>query len=105
MKISPDPFRLVTIVLQALVFTLTTIGLFESVYYYTNFSKSELEKEELRRANLQSQFESLKGQVNPHFLFNSLNSLSSLILKDPFKAERFVEEMSNVYRFLLQSNE
>jgi LytS/YehU family sensor histidine kinase len=43
--------------------------------------------------------------VNPHFLFNSLNSLSSLIATDPGKAEEFVEEMSRVYRYLLKSNE
>ena len=43
--------------------------------------------------------------MNPHFLFNSLNSLSSLIATDPEKAEEFVEEMSRVYRYLLRSNE
>ncbi len=83
----------------------TCIGLYESGYYYSRFSKSELEKEELRRSNLLSQFESLKTQVNPHFLFNSLNSLSALISRDPPKAEQFVEEMSNVYRYLLRSSE
>jgi LytS/YehU family sensor histidine kinase len=41
----------------------------------------------LRQANLVSQFESLKAQVNPHFLFNCLNSLSSLISQNPTKAE------------------
>ena len=86
------------------LFTLTTIGMFEAVYYYTNFSRAELEKEELLRANLQTRFDSLKSQVNPHFLFNSLNLLSSLISKDPVKAEYFVEEMSSVYRYLLRSN-
>ena len=100
-----DPLRLVLIVLNALLFTLTTIGMFEAVYYYKHFSTAELEKEELLRANLQSQYDSLKSQVNPHFLFNSLNSLSSLISKDPSKAEYFVEEMSGVYRYLLRSNE
>jgi len=47
----------------------------------------------------------LKGQVNPHFLFNSLNSLSSLISDDPEKAEKFLDEMSKVYRYLLRTNE
>ena len=97
--------RLLVIMLQSFFVSFTCIGLYESGYYYSRFSKSELEKEELRRANLLSQFESLKGQVNPHFLFNSLNSLSALIVKDPPKAEQFVEEMSNVYRYLLKSNE
>lgn len=97
--------RIWVIFLQSTFVSFTCIGLYESGYYYSRYSKSELEKEELRRSNLLSQFESLKGQVNPHFLFNSLNSLSALISKDPPRAERFVEEMSNVYRYLLRSNE
>ena len=84
---------------------MTSIGLFEAVYYYSNYNRSELENKELLRANLQSQLDSLKGQVNPHFLFNSLNSLSSLITIDPVKAEAFVEELSSVYRYLLRGTE
>ena len=60
------------------------------------------EAENLKKENLQSQLEGLKGQVNPHFLFNSLNSLSSLISEDPEKAEKFLDEMSKVYRYLLR---
>ncbi|MBK9488505.1 MAG: histidine kinase [Haliscomenobacter sp.] len=51
-----------------------------------------------------AQYDSLKQQVNPHFLFNSLNSLSSLIGQAPDKAELFVQEMSQVYRYLLQNS-
>ncbi|HZF66396.1 MAG TPA: histidine kinase [Chitinophagaceae bacterium] len=97
--------HLATIFLSALLFAFTTTGLFEAVYYFTHFSRAEREKEELLRANLQSRFDSLKGQVSPHFLFNSLSTLSSLIAKDAVKAEHFVEHLSNVYRFLLRSNE
>ena len=100
-----DFTRLVGVLLQAGLFALTTIGMFEAIYYYSHFSQAELEKDALRRANLQSRFDSLKGQVKPHFLFNSLNTLSSLITKDALKAEQFVEELSNVYRFLLRSNQ
>lgn len=100
-----DLLRIVVIVLQAMFFTLTTIGLFEAVYFYSNYSRAELEKAVLMRETLQSQFNTLKNQVSPHFLFNSLNTLSSLIAKDPAKAEEFVQEMSKVYRFLLKSNE
>jgi two-component system LytT family sensor kinase len=97
--------HLATIFLSALLFAFTTTGLFEAVYYFTHFSRAEREKEELLRANLQSKFDSLKGQVSPHFLFNSLSTLSSLIAKDAAKAEYFVENLSNVYRYLLRSNE
>ena len=47
----------------------------------------------------------LKSQVNPHFLFNSLNTLASLINEDPEQAEDFVQQMSKVYRYLLRNNE
>lgn len=53
---------------------------------------------------MQSQLESLKTQINPHFLFNNLNSLSSLITTDSEQAERFLDELSSVYRYLLQQN-
>ncbi|MEO6287355.1 MAG: histidine kinase [Dyadobacter sp.] len=77
----------------------------EGVYAFELWQQKLLETEKLRKANLQSQFESLKQQINPHFLFNCLNSLSSLIEEDPEQANRFIEEMSNVYRYLLRSNE
>ena len=56
----------------------------------------------LQKENLQSQFEVLKQQVNPHFLFNSLNVLSSLIRIDPALAETFTEKLSKVYRYVLE---
>jgi LytS/YehU family sensor histidine kinase len=65
----------------------------------------EQEKEALQIQKNQSELHSLKQQVNPHFLFNSLNSLSSLISEDPEKAEKFLDEMSKVYRYMLRSNE
>ena len=63
------------------------------------------ESEQLKKVTLQSRLDGLKEQVNPHFLFNSLNSLSSLISEDPKKASKFLDEMSKVYRYLLRNNE
>lgn len=56
----------------------------------------------LQEENIISQFETLKSQVNPHFLFNSLNVLSSLIFVDPNKAAKFVRQLSKVYRYVLE---
>ncbi|GAA4454184.1 hypothetical protein GCM10023189_20340 [Nibrella saemangeumensis] len=94
----------------------TTFLLFLAIYESLFFAKesreanrrlqqAEREKEALEKANLHSQLEALKQQVNPHFLFNSLNSLISLIGENPAQAERFAEELSTVYRYLLRSNE
>lgn len=59
----------------------------------------------VQKENLQSQFEVLKQQVNPHFLFNSLNVLTSLIKHDPDLAESFTERLSKVYRYVLENKE
>jgi sensor histidine kinase YesM len=77
----------------------------EGAAFFEKWRKVVDEAEQLKKENLQSQLEGLKGQVNPHFLFNSLNSLSSLISEDPDKAEKFLDEMSKVYRYLLRTNE
>ena len=87
------------------VCNLLATSLNEGAAFFEKWRKLVDEAEQLKRENLQSQLEGLKGQVNPHFLFNSLNSLSSLIGDDPDKAEKFLDEMSKVYRYLLRTNE
>lgn len=87
------------------LFVLTISGIYETAYYFAHWRLSVKETEELKKANLQSQFESLKSQVSPHFLFNSLNTLSSLIEENPDTAVKFVNQLSKVYRYLLQSND
>ena len=67
--------------------------------------EAELVTEKLQQQMSAVQMMALQAQLNPHFLFNSLNSLSSLIADEPDKAERFVDEMSSVYRYLLRTND
>ena len=59
----------------------------------------------VQKENLQSQFEILRQQINPHFLFNSLNVLSGLISKDVSKAQLFIDEFSHIYRYVLETIE
>ncbi|WP_345242745.1 sensor histidine kinase [Nibrella saemangeumensis] len=73
-------------------------------YMYAKWQDNLQEKEELKRAALQQQFDKIKGQVNPHFLFNSLNTLTALIGENTEEAEKFVGELSKVYRYQLQAN-
>jgi two-component system LytT family sensor kinase len=77
----------------------------EGIYTFSKWKESIQEAAQLKKANLQTQFEGLKNQVNPHFLFNSFNTLSSLIHEDKERAEKFIDEMSSVYRYLLRNNE
>jgi len=79
--------------------------LHEGIARYEKWRENLKETEALRLAHRQSQLEGLKSQVNPHFLFNSLNSLSSLIAEDEVKAEKFLNEMSKVYRYMLRNEE
>lgn len=72
----------------------------ESYFSELQIKKTELLK--LQKENLQSQFEMLKNQVNPHFLFNSLNVLTSLISVEPEIAEKFTGQLSKVYRYVLE---
>jgi LytS/YehU family sensor histidine kinase len=85
--------------------TIVAASFHEGVAFYEKWKTVTDQAEQLKKENLQTQLESLKAQVNPHFLFNSLNSLSSLISEDPTKAEKFLDEMCKVYRYLLRNNE
>ena len=64
-----------------------------------------IENEKLINENLQSQYQSLKNQVSPHFLFNSLTALKELIDEDPDNARQYVSHLSMLLRYTLQSNE
>lgn len=64
-----------------------------------------IEKERLKRKSLQSELAALKNQVNPHFLFNSLNSLSLLVREDQNAAGKFINKLSFLYRYILQSKD
>lgn len=79
--------------------------LWESEFIYKKYKESIIEKEEMQQLNLQQEFDTLKSQVNPHFLFNCFNTLSSLISEDKNQAEAFLNELSKVYRYLLRNNE
>lgn len=92
-------------VFVALMYAVIIGGIYEGIYFWRKWREVFVEAEALKKSNLQSQLDSLKGQINPHFLFNSLSSLSSLIADDSKRAEKFVDELAAVYRYLLQTNE
>ncbi len=68
-------------------------------------TKTNTELLKVQKENLQSQFEVLKSQINPHFMFNSLNVLSGLINSDVAKAQLFIDEFSQIYRYVLETIE
>ena len=82
--------------------TIMIIAIYESIYFMNELKKSVEETEHLKRANLSAQLNALRTQVNPHFLFNNLNTLSAIIPESPGQAVNFVQQLSKVYRHILE---
>lgn len=87
------------------LFTVPLAAIYEGRYLYHQWWVTYYEAEQLKKQALQSQLDSLKAQINPHFLFNTLSALSSLVSENPKQAERFIDELASVYRYVLQTNE
>jgi two-component system, LytTR family, sensor kinase len=79
--------------------------IYEVMGYHYQLQKTIVERDLLERQNIESQLEGLRNQVNPHFLFNTLNTLAYLIPEDSEKAVRFVHQLSRVYRYVLDSRD
>lgn len=77
----------------------------EGISRFEKYRITLTETEQLKKEYMHSQLLGLKSQMNPHFLFNSLNTLSSLIQEDAETAEDFLDHMSKVYRYLLRNND
>lgn len=82
--------------------TIMVIAIYESIYFMNELRTSVQAQESLKRESLDAQLDALKTQVNPHFLFNNLNTLASVIPEDPAKAVAFVQQLSKLYRHILE---
>ncbi|GAB3849151.1 hypothetical protein GCM10028822_13110 [Hymenobacter terrigena] len=85
----------------SLVPTTAVLTLYETMYFFEQWKASLGRAEELGRAQNQAQLEALQSQLDPHFLFNNLNTLSALIEPGNAPAQRFVEQLADVYRYVL----
>jgi len=82
------------------------LHLLNTIFLYFNDYKTQwMEAEELRRISSQAQLQLIRNQINPHFLFNNLNVLSSMVIRDNPDANHFIEEFSKVYRYILNNQE
>ncbi|WP_411246636.1 sensor histidine kinase [Chryseobacterium proteolyticum] len=77
---------------------------FELIYYFQSEQRAIADSETAKRKALLFQHETLRAQINPHFLFNSLNVLSSLIYINPDNANKFTKALSKTYRYVLSLN-
>lgn len=89
----------------AIVMTFIVILSFYTVYIYKAFQEYKVKEQKVIAGTASAKFESLKNQIDPHFLFNSLNVLSSLIEENPDSAQKFTTSLSKIYRYVLEQRD
>ncbi len=90
---------------QGFVISLLVIAYEIIILYVKSAIKSAREKEQIQKELAAAKLESLKNQVNPHFLFNSFSVLTSLVDEDPESATKFISKLSDMYRYILENDE
>ena len=85
--------------------SLTVVITFHVIYFYNKYQKTRVKESQIVAKTESAKFESLKNQLDPHFLFNSLNVLTSLIGENPGQAEKFTTKLSKVYRYVLEQKD
>ncbi len=88
--------------INSLVIAMVISGIFYALFYYKHRQETRVKQQKILAGTAAAQFDALKNQLDPHFLFNSLNVLTSLIEEDPDQAQRFTTSLSKVYRYVLE---
>jgi len=86
----------------SLAIALVVSGIFYAFFYSKHRQENRVQEQQIIARTASAQFDALKNQLDPHFLFNSLNVLTSLIDEDPQQAQRFTTSLSKVYRYVLE---
>jgi hypothetical protein len=73
--------------------------------FLINWRQVAIDAERLQKENIAAHYESLKSQINPHFLFNTLNVLTNVVYEDQDKAAKFIKQLSEVYRYVLDTRD
>ncbi|WP_034043892.1 histidine kinase [Wocania ichthyoenteri] len=82
--------------------TLTIVAIFHVIYFYNKYQQNKIKEQKVIAGTASAKFDALKNQLDPHFLFNSLNVLTSLIEENPDNAQKFTTSLSKVYRYVLE---
>ncbi|NUN99914.1 MAG: histidine kinase [Saprospiraceae bacterium] len=81
------------------------LAVYEAIFLYDQWKNALLEQERVKQEHVRSQLEGLRSQVNPHFLFNSLNTLMSIIPDDSQLAVSYLQRLSKVFRYVLENRD
>ncbi|MFS4456695.1 histidine kinase [Maribacter sp. 2304DJ31-5] len=87
---------------QPILISLGISLIFYGIWYYRYRQEKKIKEQKIIAGTASAKFDALKNQLDPHFLFNSLNVLTSLIEEDPFQAQKFTTSLSKVYRYVLE---
>jgi hypothetical protein len=93
------------IVMNSLIITFFISLFFHGRSFLFEWRRSAVAAERYQKESMTATYESLKNQVNPHFLFNSLNALTNLVYEDQDKAANFIKQLSEVYRYVLDTRD
>ncbi|MBL3655507.1 sensor histidine kinase [Fulvivirga sediminis] len=95
-------------IIKLLIITVIAVLLYSLIYFalysYNQYAVAQLSDMQEQRKHLKLQLEALKSQLSPHYLFNSLNTISSLIFKDADLAEDFIRRLALTYQYILDNN-
>nr|WP_315150677.1 histidine kinase [uncultured Flavobacterium sp.] len=91
--------------LVAVIITFFVTLAFHAFFFYKAYQENKVKQQKIIAGTANAKFESLKNQIDPHFLFNSLNVLSSLIEENPENAQRFTTSLSKIYRYVLEQKD
>lgn len=89
----------------AIFMTFMIVLSFQAFYFFKAYNENKFKEQKIIAGTANAKFESLKNQIDPHFLFNSLNVLSSLIEENPENAQRFTTSLSKIYRYVLEQKD
>lgn len=92
-------------ILISLLFYSLFVSFYYMIIYYTGFQERTVKEAELKSLVTEAELKSLKFQINPHFIFNSLNSMSALTELDPPRAKQMIIKLADFLRFILKTNE
>ena len=103
-SIAEGQIEIKVVVLSVLLLFVTTLIEFNT-YSYTEYSVGQIRRLRAERKQLELQFEALKSQLSPHYLFNSMNTISSLVYKDANLAETFIRNLADTFNYVLHTRD
>ena len=104
LKIPMDRSDRITLIVGSLLITFMISSIYASVAFFIQWKANLLRAQSLEKANLEARYETLRNQVNPHFLFNSLNTLLMMV-GDNQAASKYVESLSDFMRYMLNTRD